>query len=359
MFRSVLVPNRALLGKGSAGREAWGMPHNPFILALQYVPRVRTPIQLGALLFVVVAIGAGLWTGQANLLLIVAMLIGATIVIVIVRISWDELLKGVPGRLKGLIAVLVVVFGGLSLLILTVGLVYAILKGGPTANWEEENRRIERARQFFNEKRYTDSLQELKEVSRSNYAGLVLRSRVYIVQGSYGQAEEVLDEATKLKPLDGTAWHNLGYTHSKLGKWELARKDFLQARSLGTDLLATGYMLGLSHYKTGHIGDAENEWRGLAERKDLGGREKDLVAKAHLGLAYIFATRGNATAAIERIKSSMQESLAAGEKEYTEIIRRTICADISNPQEPLSFLDRQVVFDALRERLGKACEATQ
>ena len=51
-------------------------------------------------------------------------------------------------------------------------------------------------------------------------------------------------------------------------------------------------MLGLSHYATGDLDKAKSEWNGLAKINTLSTSEKYFTAKAHLGLAYVFAKRG-------------------------------------------------------------------
>jgi tetratricopeptide (TPR) repeat protein len=228
---------------------------------------------------------------------------------------------------------------------------------GPGTN---ERQIIQRAERYADQGRLTDALAELEKTSTDNYDAWMLKGRIYLLAGLenrsyYEQAEEVFRKATKTRPDDGTAWHQLGLAEFNVGKVREARESFLKAMGLETNLLGTRYMLGLSHYEAGELEKAKSEWKGLAKRKNLSTSEKYFTAKAHLGLAYVFAKEGDSPAAVSSIEKSLLASISTRKKDDTEAIRKTVCADIRDPVEPLSHLDKTTVSRILMKHVGKGC----
>jgi tetratricopeptide (TPR) repeat protein len=204
---------------------------------------------------------------------------------------------------------------------------------------------LARARQYFADKRYGDALNQLKKVAQDNYEGLILRGRIYLTLGKeqdlpvyYQQAEQVLDEAAKIDPNDGNAWHSLGFARFKLGKFDQARDAFLKAIALGTDMLATRYMLGFAYYKLGDIGHSETEWRNLAMRQTLSASEKYFTARAQLALAYVFSKKRESDAALESIDKFLREASAVGDRSDTLVMLTQLCMDMRSAAEPVSWL---------------------
>jgi eukaryotic-like serine/threonine-protein kinase len=121
------------------------------------------------------------------------------------------------------------------------------------------------------------------------------RSRAYVLESRWDDADAVLSKAVELRPDHATAWGDLGDLHARLGLWDLAAKDFAHELKLR---------------------ESDNTWRWYLHallRLEVG--DKDGYRHVASRMRERFRGTPNVVYVIELVRTSVLDSDTAADRE--------------------------------------------